>query len=199
MNSNDYYKGIYNIVVNQTSLNPVLLDDLVIEEYGLYSNDYLSYTYPVKFINNEMILSLEKVARSKINANLLGLLVDISNLNPNTNTYLIIPVTDSLEGVSTLLNLLKINGKNGKQCLLKFSVFNTNTNTNTSPVYLKSKSNTCNYIKFANSRDNIYESKCLLYPINSYGPYTYVVVTNISNNDIPIIEFRTLVYPIYKK
>lgn len=196
MNSNEYYKGIYNIVVNQTSLNPVLLDELVIEEYGIYSNDYLTYTYPVKFINNESILSLEKVSRSKTNANLLGLLVDISNLNPNSNTYLIIPITDSLEGSTTLLNLLKINNKNGNQCLLKFSVFNLTSNS--SPVYLKSKSNTSKYIKFVNARDNVYESYCLLYPINSYGPYTYVLVTNISNNNIPIIEFRTLVYPICK-
>jgi hypothetical protein len=146
MNGNQNYKGIQNTVVSQTTVNPVLEENLAVEEYGLYSNDSFVYSHPVVFTSNTALLTPEQVLRAKNTSAFLGLLVDPKDISINSIAYVVLPVTNDANGATTLLNLLDINGQHGKQCLLKFSLFGVYNGTGGLPddyeIYLRNISNT---------------------------------------------------------
>jgi hypothetical protein len=204
MNGNQNYKGIQNTVVSQTTVNPVLEENLAVEEYGLYSNDSFVYSHPVVFTSNTALLTPEQVLRAKNMADTLGLLV--SNTVLTADGYMVLPVADTADGATTLLNLLGINGQHGKQCLLKFSLFGVYNGTDSGAItnyeiYLRNTSSTTGSVKFADGSQATFGPECLIFGKNAVGPYSYVVATNITETTpagvvIPRIEFRTVVYSV---
>jgi len=203
MNGNENYKSIQNTVISQVTVNPVLEDNLVVEEYGLYSKDPFVYSHPVVFTNNSASLTPEQVLRAKNTSAFLGLLVDPKDIS--SIAYMVLPVTNDANGATTLLNLLDINGQHGKQCLLKFSLFGVYNGTGGLPdnyeIYLRNSSNTSSYVNFADGSQTNSGPDCLIFGKKSVGPYSYVVATNITETTpagvvTPRIEFRTVVYSV---
>lgn len=217
MNGNENFKSVQNTVVTQTTVNPVLNDNLVVEEYGIFSPHQDVYTYPVVFNNNAKTISLDELLRAKTNAALLGLAVCPQNQTGTTLSVLTgagmltLPVSDTPAGATTLLNLLGLNSV-GKQCLLKFSVYGVynsldvsapnNDGTGFPPygVYLRNSSGTGFNVVFAENNDG-YGAQGLLFGKRASGPYSYVVATNKSTTSVsgvvnPVIEFRTIVYSV---
>lgn len=216
MNAN--FKNIQNTDISQTNINPIINDNQVLDEYGIFSPDSFVYTSPTLFNSNNILeLNLEQVLRAKTQASTIGLLITphrtlengIPYGNLSANGRMVLPVQDNESGANTLLNLLSLNGKYGNQCLLKFSLYGiyqfttdypTSSDSGKFPIYLTNEDGTAYNVVFAENSDPK-GSDCLIFGIHSVGPYSYVVATNISEtgeNGIitPKIEFRTIVYSV---
>lgn len=218
MNANENFRSIQNTVVSQTTVNPVLQDNLVVSDYGLFSRDESvtvnsqvlpifshpvvprpqGYFAPAAPAPAGTLLSLEQVLRAKENASLMGLLVNTADADPavTVDGYLTLPVFDDAAGAYELLATLNLLST-GKQCLLKFSRFGYQPNPSGVNVYLNNKSGTQSNVQFAENNDNKGPEGLLFGPVST-GPFTLVVATNVTlpNSTDYRIEFRSVVFSI---
>ena len=198
MNANTNFKSIQNTLVSQTTVNPVLLKDLVVSDYGLYSKDPEVFSYPIiiSTLDDYFELNLEQLLRAKNNSHLMGISILVNSVL-NDPYPLTLPVNDTVEGAFTLLNTLNLLNP-GDQCILKFSRLGYNSLRPNASLYLSNLGNTSFNVQFAYNNSSS-GPNCLLFGNKADGPYSLVVVTNITTKSSPSnykIEFRTVVFSI---